>query len=148
MKSKSEAGVARQDLIRDVGVPDHIHSDGAKETMMGKQKQDCSDTGIKLTQTEKNSPWQNRTEIEIHEMKYLMTRTNTLLRLWEFLALYICALRNRIVRPLAKLNRRTPYKIITGNRPDISEFLKFAWYKLIWYYKPSKFPHQNKFLGR
>jgi hypothetical protein len=35
MKAKSEAPNALQEFIRDVGIPDHIHSDGAKEMTLG-----------------------------------------------------------------------------------------------------------------
>jgi hypothetical protein len=31
MKSKSEAPLALQELIQDIGIPEHIHTDGAKE---------------------------------------------------------------------------------------------------------------------
>jgi hypothetical protein len=69
MKAKSEAGTALQELIQDVGIPEHIHTDGAKELTLGTWKKACNEAGIKMTQTEKGSPWQNRTEVEIKELK-------------------------------------------------------------------------------
>ncbi len=69
MKFKSEAGYALRELIQDVGIPSHIHTDGAKELSLGLWKQTCRDAGIQTSQTEKDSPWQNRTEIEIRELK-------------------------------------------------------------------------------
>jgi hypothetical protein len=59
MKAKSEAGYALKELIQDVGIPKHLHTDGAKELTMGIWKQVCKEAGIKSTTTEKNSPWQN-----------------------------------------------------------------------------------------
>ncbi len=47
MKLKSEAGYALQELIQDVGIPYHIHTDGAKEMTMGNWKQLCQEAGIK-----------------------------------------------------------------------------------------------------
>jgi hypothetical protein len=35
----------------------------------GKWKKIYNEYGIKMSQTEKDSPWQNRTEIEIREIK-------------------------------------------------------------------------------
>jgi hypothetical protein len=67
MKLKSEAGYALQELIQEVGIPEHIHSDGAKEMTLGTWKQVCRDSGIKTSQTEKGSPWQNRV---VHPMRF------------------------------------------------------------------------------
>jgi len=57
-------------------------------------------------------------------------------------------LRNRLARPLPQLHGRTPYEIISGNTPDISEFLEYEWYQPVWYYEPSTFPEQEKHLAR
>ncbi len=38
MQAKSEAGFALQELIRDVGIPRELHTDGAKELTMGTSK--------------------------------------------------------------------------------------------------------------
>jgi hypothetical protein len=81
MKNKSEAGYALQETIREIGIPNHIHMDGAKELTQGKWRDICWDANITTTQTERDSPWQNRTEIEIRELKRhvrrFMTRTKT-----------------------------------------------------------------------
>jgi hypothetical protein len=37
---------------------------------------------------------------------------------------------------------------LTGNTPDISEFLEFEWYQPIWYYDPEPFPEQRRKLAR
>ncbi len=62
--------------------------------------------------------------------------------------MYAIELRNRLARPLPQLHGRTPYEMLTGNTPDISEFLEFQWYQPVWYYEPGVFPHQDKLLGR
>ena len=69
MKNKSEAGYALQDVIREIGIPNQIHSDGAKELTQGHSRDVCQDANVLTTQTERDSPWQNRTEIEIRELK-------------------------------------------------------------------------------
>jgi hypothetical protein len=152
IKSKGEAHLALQELFHDVGIPQHIHTDGAKEMVLGNWKKTCNEYGIKMSQTEKSSPWQNKTEIEIRELKKhtrrFMGKMKTPIKLWDFCATYVSHLRNHTVRPLIDLNGRTPYEKITGNTPDISELLEFEWYQPIWYYEPSEFPHQNKLLGR
>jgi len=57
-------------------------------------------------------------------------------------------LRNRTARPLPQLNGRTPYEILTGKMPDISEFLEFGWYQLVWYYETQVFPNQTRLPAR
>lgn len=130
MKNKSEAGFALQELIREVGIPPRIHTDGAKELTSGKWREVCRDSNIAMTQTEKDSPWQNRTEIEIRELKrhvrcLMGRRTRTPIILWDFCCAYAVDLRNRLARPLPQLYGRTPIEKITGNTPDISEYLEF-----------------------
>jgi hypothetical protein len=117
MQSKSEAGFTVKELIQDVGIPKELHTDGAKELTKGTWKQVCQESGIKTTSTEKGSPWQNRTEVEIQELKRhvqrLMSRSKTPLPLWDFYCQYTVELRNRIARPLPQLHGRTPLEILT-----------------------------------
>jgi len=152
MKSKEEASYALKELIQDIGIPSELHTDGAKELTMGTWKQVCRDWGIKTTTTEKNSPWQNRTDVEIRELKRhvrrFMSRFNTPFQLWDFCCQYTVDLCNRIACPLPQLHGWMPYEVLTGNTPDISEFLEFSWFQPVWNYEPSVFPEQNKLLSR
>jgi len=56
-------------FIHEVGIPYELHSDDAKELMEGKFKQICREYGIKTTYSEPHSPWQNRAESGIRELK-------------------------------------------------------------------------------
>lgn len=98
MKLKSEAGYALKELIQDVGIPKEIHTDGAKELTAGMWKQICRDADIKVSQTEKDSPWQNCTEVEIRELKrhvrHFLARMACPLVLWDFCCLYTVELKN------------------------------------------------------
>ena len=46
-----------------------IPTDGAKELTKGQWNQICQEAGIRVTQTERDSPWLNQTEVEIRELK-------------------------------------------------------------------------------
>jgi hypothetical protein len=152
MRLKSEAPNALKELLQDVGIPKEMHSGGAKELTQGAWKSTCQEAGIKMTQTEKDSPWQNRTECEICELKKHVRRflykMQTPLSLWDFCCQYTVELRNRLTRPLPQLHGRTPHEVLTGNTPDISEYVEFSWYQPVWYYVSDVFPQQNKFLAR
>jgi hypothetical protein len=69
MITKSEAGYALQEFIKDVGIPMKMYTDGAKELTLGKWRDICRESNIRMTQVEKGSPWQNRTKVEIRELK-------------------------------------------------------------------------------
>jgi hypothetical protein len=43
---------------------------------------------------------------------------------------------------------RTPMEIITGDTPDISEYMAFQWYQPVWYLDSATFPNDKKKLGR
>ena len=62
MKLRSQTHEALSAFIHEVGIPSSIHSDDAKELMMGKFKELCKEFHIPCTYTEPYSPWQNRAE--------------------------------------------------------------------------------------
>jgi hypothetical protein len=69
MKTKSQTSETLSAFIHDVGIPTIIHSDDANELMHGKFRQLCKDYSITSTFTEPYSPWQNRAEGGIREIK-------------------------------------------------------------------------------
>ncbi len=152
LRSKSEAGHALLEFIQDVGIPSALHTDNAKEMTTGLWERIRKDHQIKQTVTEPFSPFQNKAEIGIKEVKkqvrHLMSKTKTPKRLWDFCAQYASDLRNLTALPLFGLHGRTPYEAVTGNTPDISEFLYFSWYQPIYYYDPSNFPEDRELIGR
>jgi hypothetical protein len=127
MKAKSEAGNALVEFIQDVGIPGTLHTDNAKELNSGKWLEVCKTYDIKQTFTEPFSPFQNRAEVNIRELKkhvrQLMKRTNTPKRLWDFCASYVAEIRSLTAQPLYSLHGRTPHELVTGNTPDISEYI-------------------------
>ena len=90
MKLKSEAGFALKELIQDVGIPYHMHTDEDKETTLGTWRKVCKEHSIAMSNTEPHSPFQNRAEAGIGELRRyvnrLMARTNTPKKLWDFFA--------------------------------------------------------------
>jgi hypothetical protein len=69
MKAKSDASHALLEFIQDIALPSTIHTDDAKELTAGKWSDICRTHGIKQTQTEPYSPFQNRAEVNIRELK-------------------------------------------------------------------------------
>jgi IS30 family transposase len=69
MRLKSETSDALVNFLQEVGIPQTIHADNAKELMEGKFRQICKEYHINTTFTEPHSPWQNRAEGAIRELK-------------------------------------------------------------------------------
>jgi hypothetical protein len=152
MKSKTEVANTLLQLIQDVGIPAAINSDGAQELQHGKWNQVRSDYGIPQTITEPYSPWQNRAEINIREAKKrisrLMQRTHTPKTLWDYCANYIAEITCLIPNDLYGAHGRTPHEIVTGNTPDITEYVEFGWFDPIYYYDDTPFPDPKCAIGR
>ncbi|MGH3055829.1 MAG: hypothetical protein ACRDL7_12725, partial [Gaiellaceae bacterium] len=143
---------ALAEFIQDVGIPRELHTDNAKEETLGRWRDVRLNCQIKQSETEAYSPWQNRAERMIKEVKKavirLMSRTRTPKRLWDFCTVYVCETRCLSAHPIYSLHGRTPYECVAGNTPDISEYVEFNWYQPIWYFDSSDFPDDRRLLGR
>jgi len=152
MKSKSEAGNVLLEFIQEVGILHAIHTDNAKELTLGKWRDVCKDHGIRMSQTEPYSPFQNRAKVNIRELKkhtsHCMTQTKTPLHLWDLCASYAAEVWCITAQPLISLHGITPYELLTGETPDISEYISFRWYQPVWYYENTSFPQATRHLAQ
>jgi hypothetical protein len=107
---------------------------------------------IKTAVTEPHSPWQNRAEAAISELKRhtsrLMRTHNSPKRLWDYCCILVARIRNLIPNNYHLANGRTPDEIVTGDTSDISEFLAFTWYQPVWYLDTASYPEEKKKIGR
>ena len=99
------------------------------------------------TVTDPHSPWQNPAELSIGvircKARKLMQETTTPIRLWDYAYEYVCQLRTLTVSDLYELKDRTPFELVHGYSPDISEFTNFTWFEWIWYYDPDTLQKQK-----
>jgi len=153
MHAKSETADTLSSFIHDVGIPHVLHSDDAKELLHGPFKQLCKDYGIPCTYTEPYSPWQNRVEGGIRELKCHVHRKMTSRKvpqhLWDFCCRWSCEVRNKSAGSLYQLEGRTPFEAVMGNTPDISSLVPHDFYEYVWYYdQTAEFPAPKRKLGR
>jgi hypothetical protein len=69
LKKESEVADALNEVIRSVGVPKELISDGARAEMAGRFGEVAKEYRVKQRQTEPYSGWQNRAEACIREIK-------------------------------------------------------------------------------
>ena len=152
MERKGEASTAMKLFIQDVGIPRQLHSDGALELTKGEFRRVCDDFGIMMTRTEPESPWQNRAERVIREWKRavirLLRRRQAPRCLWDFAGVYEAEKRSLHCHGTLRCQGRTPEEILTGNTPDISEYLDYGFYDWLWFYDSKDFPGERRILGR
>ena len=153
MKQKSEVADTLSKFIHDVGIRHALHSDDAPELMQGRFRQLCKEYHISTTYTEPYSPWQNRAEGGIREIKRLVHRKMAAKRvpqkLWDFCTKWACEIKNKSAGNIYALEERTPYEATLGNTPDISSLIPFDFYDYVWYHdEVSSFPESKLKLGR
>ena len=138
MEKKSQTPQSLQTFITNVGLPKTIHSDNAKEYKPGDFARKCRKLDIPQTFTEPHSPWQNRAETAIKNIKSygkrIMRDTNAPIRLWCFAYEYAGQILSLIASGIFDLNGRTPYEHVFGYTPDISEYTTFRWYQWAYYW--------------
>jgi hypothetical protein len=150
MKLKSETGESLQVFSEDVGLPRKLIFDGAAEQMGFNTDfmKRIRWSHIKWKCTEPHSPWQNRAEDAIRELKRRLRkrrrRRNIPRRLWSYLVLYEVGVMNFTVRGRTE---RTPYERVTGDTPDISEYVDFEFYDNVWWYDQAG-DEENPYIGK
>ena len=153
MKKEAEVAEALNEVIRSVGVPRELVSDGAKAETKGRFAAVASEYRIKQRVTEPYSGWQNRAEAAIRDIKSgikkASLRARSPKRLWDFCGEWVASVRRLTAHDMPTLQGRVPSEIVEGNTPDISEYAQFDWYQLVWYHDPAvQFPGDTKKLGR
>jgi hypothetical protein len=152
LKRKGDAHHALVQFIQDIGIPKSLLTDCAPEEMHGEWGRVVKKYHIKPKMTEPASPWQNRAEAEIREVKKLACRAIhqavVPIRFWCYALEWAAKVRSLTAHDLPFLATRTPEERILGQTPDISEYAHFEWMQWVWYRNPAPFPEEDLQLGR
>jgi hypothetical protein len=136
-------------MIELVGIPPALHSDNAPEFLRGEFKRKCRHFDIRQTSTEANSPWQNRAEGAIREVKAyahsILESQNVPIRLWCFAYEYAADILSLTATGLYQLGGWTPYEHVMQYTPDISEYVVFQFYQWCYYWDEDQ---KEKKIGR
>ena len=137
-------------FIEIVDLPASLHSDNHKHLREGAvQKDTVQIWNLECLFKEHRSPWQNRAEFAIGEVKRhirrLMQKTLTPIRSWCSCYEYIADILSLCATTRFVLKGRTPYEVVINYTQDKSEYLTFSWYQWCWYFDEDK---RNKSLCR
>jgi len=152
---KSDCHVALKRFIIDYGAPDSMITDGSRE-----QTSKGSDFSKRLRKSDIRQvitpPYRhnlNPVELVIRELRKRwyrsMFRTNCPRSLWDYGLPHFAKLMQLTASNAANLNGRTPIESITGETPDISQYLDFSWYCWVWFKENAglSVPKIGRFLG-
>jgi transposase len=154
MKKKSEAGDRLEKLLRTrQTIPEVIVTDGAGEEIGGNWKQMIDKYRIQDKRTEPYSPWQNRAECEIRELKKVTRRILHSSKappcMWCFALQWTTEIRRHTVHDIAALNKRTPFEHYMGHTLIIAALCTYSFYDYCWFWDSEQgIPDQQRVLGR
>ena len=127
-------GWTLQDFTHDFGIPMHLTFDGHKSQVSGGSlfMRLIRKYSVKFHVSEPRKPEQNPAEGGIREIKRrwyrVMNKKAIPKRLWDFGLVWGCETGNMTVSSSRYANGRTGLETITGETPDISEYIDFGFY--------------------
>jgi hypothetical protein len=139
MASKADAGTALKTFIMELGVPAELTIDGSKEQTNTKTlfQKCCRKNDIKVTRTEPERPNQNPAEGVIREVRRrwfrTMIRKRVPRKLWDYGVRWTTQVMQRTSTQAGGLRGACPLQDVTGETPDISEYLDFGFYDHVSY---------------
>ena len=153
MRSKAEFPDALKLFCKEIGVPERLIVDGAREQTSRKVKSFTQEVGTTLQVLEENTQWSNRAELYIGLLKKQIRKdlqeSKSPMVLWHLCAQRRAMINNLTPKSLFQLQGRTAHEATTGTQGDISNLL-YDWYEWVKYTEISTvaFPAQRQVLGR
>lgn len=153
MTRRSDVPKAIKAFAKEIGAPDAIICDAAREQISHEVRSFCNQIGTSLRVLEENTPWANRAERYIGLIKEAtrkdMQECDCPLAFWDYCVERRAAIHNLTPNGLFQLEGRNPYFSVTGQEGDISNLCQFKFYDWV-YYREQKadYPLPKEILGR
>ena len=139
MENKSSAGQALRQFISDFSIPDKLVCDGAAE-QVGKQTEFQSTArkhAIDLHVAEPHRHNQSKVESVVQETRkhwfWVMLKKKVPKQLSDYSIKWVCEVMQHTASTSGDLSGRTALEKLTGETPEISEYLDFTFYDWCWY---------------
>ena len=152
MKQKSEVYMAVKMFAKEIGAPNVIICDMAKEQTSAELKGFLNDIGTTLRALEEGTPWTNKAELYIKLMKEAirkdMRESHSPLPFWDYCLERRVRIYNLTARDYITVQGTNPHTLTLEEEGDISSLGQFSWYE--WCYfrdHTTQFPHNQEVLG-
>ena len=138
MERKNESIYALDDFVKKVGIPETLLSDNDTTTEGWREwKRRIMKYSIDPKYTEPHSPFRNKAELDIRELKRMVRRLQDRMkssrRLWNYLVNLCARIRSFVAGSHPDLNCRSAFEQVHGWTPDISLYVMHGWYEVIAY---------------
>jgi hypothetical protein len=151
MELKSDAHLSLTSFIQQHGVMENLIVDNDPTMAYKEWRKTVREFRIHQRTTEPYSPWQNRAELDVREIKRSIRRftkrSGSPKRLWCFLGELVATLRGLTAYESPKLQGRCATEHALGYTPDISPWIQHAWYENVWYRDADGESRIGKWLG-
>jgi hypothetical protein len=153
LRRKGDAHTCLDLLFPEDGVPNTMIMDDAKELVGGEFRLKCRRAGCYSKTLEPYSPWMNRAEGTIRELKRAtrraMVKSGSPKRLWDYCLELQSRIRSNVAHNITTLDGQTPETLMTGETADISSLCEFEWFQWVWFRdQKAGWPEEAKVLGR
>ena len=153
MHSKKEVLQAVKQFAKEIGAPEALVCDPAREQLSQPLRQFCSDIGTTLRALEENTPWANRAELYIGLIKEAtrkdMKESDCPLVLWDYCVERRARINNLTAKNLFQLHGTNPHTATLSEEGDISNLCQYKWYEWVYFREQKeKFPFNREVLGR
>eukprot|EP00536_Pseudo-nitzschia_multiseries_P010379 jgi/Psemu1/203096/e_gw1.314.32.1 len=150
---RSQAHQGLKIFIHEVGIPEHLISDGSPRTYKTHWNSIVKHNQIHQTFIQPHCPFQNQAEQAIgHLGSAIITKTakkRSPRRLWSFCGELCAKIRQMTASSNPSSMGRTPFELMHGYRPDITLYTSSEWYVFIfWFDKGDSLSRGVERLGR
>ena len=144
---------AVKQFAKEIGAPDAIISDGAREQTSDDLRRFLQSIGTSLRVLEEGTPWANKAELYIRLIKEAvcqdMKASSCPLPFWDYCVERRACVHNMTASNLFQVHGSNPYTAETSDVGNISNLCNFSFYEWCYYRdQEAAFPHDKEVLGR
>ena len=137
MRSKSDVMNAVKQFAKEIGAPDAIICDAAKEQVSKDLRKFLTEIGTMLRVLEEGTPWANKAELYIGLLKEAVRKdmliSNCPLAFWDYCVERRARIHNLTAKGNFALQQETPHAATLHEDGDISNLCQYAWYEWCYY---------------
>jgi len=153
LRTKGDAHTSLDLLFPEEGVPNTMISDNTPELHAGEFHRECRQAGAYCKEMEPYSPWSNRAEGTIRELKRAtrraMLKTQSPKRLWDYCIELQAKIWSNTAHDIPTLGGQTPKTVMRGETANISALCEYDWVEWLHYRDTeSLYPEDTKVLVR
>jgi hypothetical protein len=132
MTSKMEVPQAVKEFAKEIGAPDAIICDAAREQKSKPLRKFLGEIGTTLRVLEEGTPWANKAELYIGLIKEAVRKdmkdSNCPLAFWDYCVERRARINNMTAKDMFKLHGSNAHTALTGDEGDISNLCQYKWY--------------------